>query len=315
MRNLRAWLSVIFVCSAMASAYGQLSEADKAITIVMQDYEVIPNVTYLIANKTDLKLDIYKPREDKAPTPMVMMIHGGGWVEGSKEGSVLGILPYLNMGFAVVNVEYRLGRVSLAPAAVEDCLCALHWIGRNAKKYNFDLSKVVITGGSAGGHLALTTGMIPESTGFANECASDDDDDPGWRGPWKSPAPKVAAIINWFGITDVWGMLEGPNIRSYAVSWFGSQPNQEELARKVSPLTYVRPGVPPVLTVHGDADPLVPYSDAVRLHEALNRAGVKNQLLTIPGGKHGNFPPDQTLKAVETIKTFLTGLGITPVAQ
>ena len=135
MRNLRAWLSVIFVCSAMASAYGQLSEADKAITIVMQDYEVIPNVTYLIANKTDLKLDIYKPREDKAPTPMVMMIHGGGWVEGSKEGSVLGILPYLNMGFAVVNVEYRLGRVSLAPAAVEDCLCALHWIGRNAKKY------------------------------------------------------------------------------------------------------------------------------------------------------------------------------------
>jgi acetyl esterase/lipase len=52
----------------------------------------------------------------------------------------------------------------LATAAVEDCLCALHWIGRNAKKYNFDLSKVVVTGGSAGGHLALTTAMIPPPT-------------------------------------------------------------------------------------------------------------------------------------------------------
>jgi acetyl esterase/lipase len=65
------------------------------------------------------------------------------------------------MGFAVVNVEYRLGKTSLAPAAVEDCLCALHWVGRNAKKYNFDLSKVIVTGGSAGGHLALTTACPP----------------------------------------------------------------------------------------------------------------------------------------------------------
>ena len=146
----------------MGSA-AQLSDAERAITLMVRDYEVVPNLTYLIANKTELKLDIYTPREPKGPTPVVMLIHGGGWVEGSKEGSVLGILPYLQMGFSVVNVEYRLGRVSLAPAAVEDCLCALHWIGRNAAKYNFDLTKVIITGGSAGGHLALTTGMIPDS--------------------------------------------------------------------------------------------------------------------------------------------------------
>lgn len=313
MRIRQIWTAVAFLLVMTMSAVAQLSEAEKAIDLINLNFEVIPNETYLTANRTELKLDIYKPREDKAATPVVMMIHGGGWVEGSKEGSVLGVIRYLNMGFAVVNVEYRLGRVSLAPAAVEDCLCALHWIGRNAKKYNFDLSKVVVTGGSAGGHLALTTGMIPDSAGLANECASDDDD--RWRGPWTDPAPKVAAIINWFGITDVWDMLQGPNIRSYAVSWFGSQPNQEALAKRVSPLTYVRPGLPPILTIHGDADPLVPYSDAVRLHEALDKAGVKNQLLTIPGGKHGGFPPDQMLKAGETINEFLAGVGITPVAH
>jgi dienelactone hydrolase len=86
---------------------------------------------------------------------------GDGCVADTEEGAILGTLPYLQTGFAVVNVEYRLAKVPLAAAAVEDCLCALHWIGRNATKYNFDLSKVVVTGGSAGGHLALTTAMIP----------------------------------------------------------------------------------------------------------------------------------------------------------
>lgn len=312
MLMFRGWWLVVFVLASLAGSSAQLSDAVRAIALLEHDYEVIPDITYFIANRTELKLDIYQPREPKGPTPVVMFIHGGGWVEGSKERDVLGVLPYLQMGFSVVNVEYRLGRVSLAPAAVEDCLCALHWIGRNAAKYNFDLNKVILTGGSAGGHLALTTGMIPDSAGLANQCAAEDDNAPGWRGPWKSPAPKVAAIINWFGITDVWDMLEGPNIRSYAVSWFGSQPNQEALAKRVSPLTYVRAGLPPILTVHGDADPLVPYADAVRLHEALTKAGVPNQLLTIPGGKHGDFPADQTLKAAETVREFLIKYGVTP---
>lgn len=200
---------------------------------------------------------------------------------------------------------------SLAPGAVEDCLCALHWIGRNARKYGFDVSKVVVTGGSAGGHLSLTTGMIPDSSGLANQCASDDDDD--WSGPWKNPRPPVAAVINWFGITDVAELLQGPTIRSYAVSWFGSQPNREELAKRVSPLTYVRPGLPPILTIHGDADPLVPYSQAVRLHQALDKAGVRNQLVTIPGGKHGDFTAEQYIQAFTAIRVFLAASGINPV--
>ena len=201
----------------------------------------------------------------------------------------------------------------LAPAAVEDCLCALHWVGRNAKKYNFDLSKVVVTGGSAGGHLALTTSMIPFSAGFENECAYEDDET--WAGSWKDAKPKVAAVINWFGITDVSDMLQGPNIRAYAVSWLGNPPNREDLAKRLSPLSYVRPGLPPILTIHGDADKIVPYSQAVRLHEALSKAGVKNQLLTIPGGGHGGFTAEQELKAFGAIRTFLANTGVTPAAK
>lgn len=307
-----AVLTIFFIFTAAVTSCAQVSETSWAIQ-AQNKYEIYTNIVYHVANNYENKLDVYSPQDEKSPVPVVMTIHGGGWVEGTKEEAALAILPYLQMGFAVVNVEYRLAKVSLAPAAVEDCLCALHWIGRNSKKYNFDLSKVIVTGGSAGGHLALTTSIIPASAGFENGCAHDDDDED--KGPWPDPRPKVAAVINWYGITDVADLLQGPNIRSYAVTWLGSQPNREDLARRLSPLTYVRPDLPPILTIHGDADTVVPYSNATRLHEALNRAGVNNQLVTIHGGDHGEFKPDQQGMAFEAVHKFLASIGITPVAK
>jgi acetyl esterase/lipase len=196
------------------------------------------------------------------------------------------------MGWNVVNVEYRLAKVSLAPAAVEDCLCALRWVAAQAKTYDFDTTRLVTSGDSAGGHLALTTGMIPESAGLDREC-------PG------VPLPKVAAIVNWYGITDVADLLDGPNRKTYAVAWLSSMPNREEIARRVSPLSFVRSGLPPILTIHGDADPTVPYTHAVRLQEALEKAGVPHQLVTIPGGKHGGFTPEERTKIFVAIRQFL----------
>ena len=171
-------LQLVFAVVAEA----QLSEAAKSAVLISTRYEVLPNITYGIANNYELKLDVYRPTTAKAPTPVVMLIHGGGWIRHEKEEEVLSLLPYLEMGWAAINVEYRLARVSLAPAAVEDCRCALHWIGRNARTYNFDVSKVVVTGASAGGHLALTTAMIPGSAGFDNRCVAQDDSK--WSGPW-----------------------------------------------------------------------------------------------------------------------------------
>jgi acetyl esterase/lipase len=314
MRRLLLLLFALVVCCSALSASAQLTEAEKAAVLVGIHYDVTPNITYEVQNNYENKLDVYRPNKATAPTPVVLMIHGGGWVAGTKEETVLGILPYLQMGFAVVNVEYRLGKISPAPAAVEDCLCALHWLGRNAKKYNFDLNKVIVTGGSAGGHLALTTAMIPSSAGLDNECAYEDDET--WATPqWTNDRPKVAAVVNWFGITDVWDMLQGPNMRSYAVAWFAGMADREALAKRVSPINYVRPGFPPILTIHGDSDKLVPHEQAVRLHEALTKAGDRNQLVTITGGGHGDFNAEQELKGYEAVKAFLISVGISPLTQ
>jgi dipeptidyl aminopeptidase/acylaminoacyl peptidase len=94
-------------------------------------------------------------------------------------------------------------------------------------------------------------------------------------------------------------------MRSYAVAWLGGLGNREEIAKRVSPLTYVRQGLPPVLTIHGDADPTVPYTQAVRLRQALEKAGVPTELMTVPGGKHGNFTLDENLKIYAAIRSFL----------
>jgi len=256
-------------------------------------YRIVSNVTYLTTNNWDAKLDVYVPREGTAPNPTLIYIHGGGWVGGAKETSWLQLVPYLEAGWSVVNVEYRLARVSLAPAAVEDCRCALRWVIRNAKQYNFDTTKLVVTGHSAGGHLSLTTGMLPASAGLDRECPGGED-------------LKVAAIVNWYGITDVVDILDGANMKEYAVAWLSSMSNREEIARRVSPLSYVRKGLPPIITIHGDADPTVPYTHAVRLQEALNKAGIPNQLVTIPGGKHGGFSHDETVRAYSAIREFLS---------
>ena len=98
-------------------------------------YRVTPNITYLTANNFEAKLDVSARSDVTIPQPTMIWIHGGGWTGGNKEGATFSLLPYMEMGWNVVNVEYRLAKISLAPAAVEDCLCALRWVIRNAKQY------------------------------------------------------------------------------------------------------------------------------------------------------------------------------------
>jgi acetyl esterase/lipase len=290
----------LFACVVLMSAQGRAQEAASWTYNGVNEYRIVPNVVYSTANNYDCKLDAYVRTNPGHTTPTVIYIHGGGWVTGSKETSVLSLLPYLEMGLSVINVEYRLARVSLAPAAVEDCRLALRWVFKNAKQYGFDTTKIIVTGGSAGGHLALMTGMLDPSYGF--------DIPTDWD--YTGVEPKVAAIVNWFGITDVKDLLSGPNKQDYAVNWLSNLNDKEIIAQKMSPMSYVRKGLPPIFTVHGDKDQLVPYTHAVRLHDGLTKAGVPNQLMTIPGGRHGGFTKEEMTRVFTAIKEFLKNNGL-----
>jgi acetyl esterase/lipase len=232
-------------------------------------------------------LDVMQPRDPALKNrPGVIIIHGGGWVNGTKESVVERFcVPFLEHGFVVANVEYRLAKAAIAPAAVNDVLKAAKWFHDHASQYKVDANKIIVSGGSAGGHLALMVGMVPDGTDLG-------------------PATKIAAIVNFYGITDVGDQLSGPHMRQYAVTWVPELPDRLEIAKHVSPMTYVRKGLPPVLTLHGDADQTVPYEHGVKLTEALKQAGNKAELITVPGGKHG-FTEAQAAELWPQIFKFL----------
>ena len=318
----------LLVASALPG-FAQLSPSAKWATEFATQYTVNANLTYRTASNQQLKMDVYYRRNVTTPQPTLVYMHGGFWVAGAKETAITALMPWLEMGWNVVNVEYRLGvatdSTTLAPAAVDDCFCALRFVAGLPANYNIDKSRIVVTGESAGGHLALSMGIIPETAGLGRECAGAAAPPAagGGRGapaaattPAAVPAlpalPRVAAVINWFGITDVPDVIDGPNRQAAAARWFGDMANPLDVARKVSPLTYVRAGLPPTITIHGDADRTVPYPEAVRLHEALAKVNVPNQLVTIAGGGHGGFSAEDRVKIYLAIREFLAKNGLGP---
>ena len=259
---------------------------------ILSHYYIALDLPYVNGASASQCLDVYyRKGATKDPRPTLVFYHGGGWCEGSKEQELLHILPYLEAGWNAVNVEYRLADEAPAPAAVEDACAALEWVFNNADSFGFEKDKIVLCGSSAGGHLALMAGMTP------GEHYSED-------------RATVAAIINWFGITDVVDLLsESPQLenhqREFAVSWLAEQSEQQNIAQSVSPLSYVRSGLPPILTIHGDQDELVPYSHAVRLHQALDSQQVPNELVTVTQGGHGEFSEAQMLSIFKNTSLFL----------
>ena len=254
---------------------------------------VEPGISY--DQYPETKVDVFKPAgwsaNAKPKYPGILVIHGGGWTGGTKESMVeRWVLPYVEKGFVAVNVEYRLAKAAKAPAAVEDVLKAAQWFEKNAGRLNVDKKRVVVTGGSAGGHLALMVGMTPKKAKLGK------------------PA-KIAAVINFYGITDVGDQLQGPNMRTYAVTWVPEQDGRFALADRVSPKTYVRRGLPPVLTLHGDKDQTVPYEHGTKITKALRDVGNDAELITVVDGRHG-FPPEKMKELQVQIFEFLTKRGV-----
>ncbi len=260
------------------------------------------NVVYTKVGDWDGNLDLYLPPNNGKPTPAIINIHGGGWNHGTKE-SQTGFNTFFKAGFAVANVEYRLTPQATAPAAVEDARCALLYLIKNAKALNIDVTKIVLMGGSSGGHLALMTGLLGNDHKFDNNC-------PGVGNV------KVAAIVDKYGITDVWGWGYGPKPNSKsAINWLGAKAKDSLFAASVSPMTYITKNSSPTFIVHGDADPTVPYQQSIDLHKKMDEAGVVNEFITVPGGLHGKFPAEENSRVNKAIINFLIKVGVIASAK
>lgn len=237
----------------------------------------------------------FQPNAEK-PTPIIINIHGGGWKNGVKE-SQGGFSSFFQGRFSVANVEYRMTPQAKAPAAIQDLRCALMYLIKNCRKFNIDPEKIVVMGGSAGGHLALMTGLLGNDHRFDQNCSGVEN-------------VKVAAIIDKYGITDVWNWAygdHGPGIKksSSAKDWLGDKRNDETFARSVSPVSYLNKNIPAILIIHGNADSTVPYRQSVELHQKLDELAVQNEFITVEGGGHGRFTKEKNTELAQQIILFI----------
>jgi len=256
-------------------------------------YTTLLDKTYVQVGDWQGKMDLYLPPKSNGPSPAVIKIHGGGWTHGSKV-SPGGI--YFHMGFALINVEYRFTQVAPAPAAVEDSRCALKYVIDHATELNIDPHRIVLQGGSAGGHLVLMTGLLGNDHRFESNC-------PG------NTNISVAAIIDDYGPTDFtqasWSVISR---NKSVVGWLGTHANDEAFKASVSPITYVQRNSPPVLVVHGALDHTVPMEQSDVLEQKLKAAGVTTELLVVPDAGHGAFTHDQGVLEDERIQGFLKSI-------
>lgn len=262
---------------------------------IPKDYVAQIDVVYNKVKDWEGRVDLYLAPKAEKPTPIVINIHGGGWKSGTKE-SQGGFNSFFKAGFAVANMEYRLSGQATAPAAVEDTRCMLIYLIKNAKELNIDPNKIVIMGGSAGGHLALMGGLLADNHRFDKNCKGVDN-------------VKVAAIIDKYGIADVWDWTYGPESKSSSPKlWLGDYVKDEDFIKSVSPIFLVTKKSPPIFIVHGNADPVVPYQQSVDLYKKLQKLGVKSQFMTIDGGQHGKFEKSKKDEIDEAIMQFIFGL-------
>lgn len=279
-----AFLSFVCVVIAQEKEYSEVTYPE--------DYTADINVKYTEANDWVGYMDLYTKQNDSIPTPIVINIHGGGWRTGNKE-SQTGFSTFFKNGYAIANVAYRLVEVAPAPAAIQDVRCALIYIYKNAKTLNIDTNKIVIMGGSAGGHLALMAGLLANNKSFDTNCENTEN-------------IKVAAIINKYGVTDLAPLAYWKSSNN----WLSINSTDTNFVKSVSPINYVSKKSPPIFIAHGDADPIVPYNQSVILYKRLKAHKVKTKFITLKKGKHGNFTQKQNVYLSKSIWKFLRGLDL-----
>lgn len=236
---------------------------------------------------TAQRMDIYLPANRSIDsTKSIILIHGGGWNSGSKNDFATYIDSFKKRmpGYAIFNLNYRLvdGR-NLFPAQEEDVKAAVDFIVSNSKEYHISKNKLVLLGASAGAHLALLQG-------------------------YKYNTPKVAAIVDFFGPTDLVSMFQKPwhpYVPFVLQMVTGTTPKQNlSLYQQSSPINYVNTHSAPTLILHGGSDNIVNVSQSKSLKSKLDKAGVKNELVIYPGKSHGWFGPTLS-NSFDRIESFL----------
>jgi alpha-L-fucosidase 2 len=200
--------------------------------------------------------------------PAVIVVHGGGWQNGSKRSYEKPLLPVLTeAGLAWFTINYRLAPEHKYPAAVEDVEAAVRWVKLHAREFKVDPRKIVLMGESAGGHLVALVGVRP------------------------TRETRVAAVVDFYGPHDLVKRETERGEVGKNLSQFLDIHRLDEAGiaklKQASPITYVTSGLPPFLFIHGTKDAAVPYDQSRLMCDTLKAAGNRCEVYTVEGAPHG----------------------------
>ncbi len=220
-----------------------------------------------------LKADVAVPK-GAGPHPVVVYLHGGGWIGGSPRTHRKLGMQFAEAGYLTINVDYRLAPEHPFPAGLEDCVYAVKWAGENAKRWNGDASRLAVGGDSAGGNLTAAT-----VTSIAAE-------------KYAGPKPKAALLI--YGVFDFPATMKRDSdaaiegmVKAYAGAGYPAILEDP----RVSPLRAVKPGaMPPSFIICGTADPLLPETHSMA--DALKRADIRHEVVVLEDMPHGFLQMD-----------------------
>ena len=263
------------------------------------------DIEYGRAGERSLKLDLVRPKDagDK-PLPVVAYVHGGAWRMGSKEA---GLNPLANLvttgNYIGVSIGYRLSEEAAWPAQIHDCKAAIRWLRANAAKYHFDPERIGAWGGSAGGHLVSLLGTSGDVSALEGNNGAPD------------VSSRVQCVVDFCGTSDIAYLIEqAPERvdRNEALTLlFGGKPTEKrEAAAEASPIRYITADDPPFLVAHGTKDPVVPFSQAERFVDALEKAKIDVTFIRMEGGGHGVFGPEINARVRAFFDKHLRGQSV-----
>jgi acetyl esterase/lipase len=248
-----------------------------------------------------LKLDLYLPPQGSGPRPLIIYVHGGGWMGGgSRLSAAFANWPEVLAsvaaeGFVVASVSYRFAGEEPFPAAIHDLKSAIRWLRANAGRFGIDRDRVAVWGASAGGQLAALAAVSCGVAALAPPPVRPRIN-PNVERPVAAPAGMeaesdcVQAAAIWYGVFDFATLnrpaAPDPNFREHRYLSCGAAPCSEERLRIPSPVNYIDRGDPPFLLIHGAADRTVPVGQSQQFHERLRAAGVEAELVVVPEVDH-----------------------------
>jgi acetyl esterase/lipase len=238
------------------------------------------NLEYAKAGDISLKLDLYLPNDPDDAT-LIVWVHGGAWRRGSKDS--VSIEPLVGKGYAIASVDYRLTPVAPFPANVHDIKAAIRFLRAQAGEYGYNRDGFVISGASAGGHLAALVGV-----------SNGQKDLEGKLGDHLDQSSDIAVIVDFYGASNLTTILKqstphGLSVRVPALELLlGGQPEEVvDTAKLASPVFHADSSDPPLLLIHGDQDPQMPINQAHELHGVYKALNLAVQFEVIHGGAHG----------------------------